>query len=122
MSERLRAEGLLRWSTSGLEVWERELPNWAFWSHGTSDGGKGLLSSLGSFAGSERYDQLSRTVTPELQKRVTMGRSHDQTESDPSRDPVPNPASKESCDKEREHDLMHAYFCRRNLCYIYDRY
>ena len=58
------------------------------------------LSSLGSFAGSERYDQLSRTVTPELQKRVTMGRSHDQTGSDPSHDPVPNPASKESCDKE----------------------
>ena len=121
MSERLGAEGLLRWSTSGLEVWERELPNWAFWSHGTSDEGKGFLSSLGSFAGSKRCDQLSRTVTLELWKHVTMGRSHDQTRS-PSHDPVPNPVSKESCDKEREHDLMHAYFCRCNLCYVHDRY
>ena len=74
--------------------------------------------------------ELSRTVTPELQKHMTMGRSHDQTGSDPSRDPprdqsrdlAPNPVSKESCDKEREHDLMHAYFCRRNLCYVHDRY
>ena len=54
-----------------------------------------------------------------------MGRSHDQTGSDPSRDltcdkscdQAPKPASNQSCDKEREHDLMHAYFCRRNLCY-----
>ena len=73
---------------------------------------------------------LSQTVTPELWKHVTMGRSHDQTGSDPSRDPphdrsrdlVPNPASKQSCDKEQKHDLMHAYFCRRNLCYIHNRY
>ena len=65
---------------------------------------------------------LSRTMTLEPRKHVTMGRSHDQTGSDPSRDPVPNPASKQSCDKEREHDLMHAYFCRHNLCYIHDRY
>ena len=36
--------------------------------------------------------------------------------------PVPNPASKQSCDKEQEHDLMHAYFCRHNLCYVHDRY
>ena len=74
--------------------------------------------------------ELSRTVTPELQKHMTVGRSHDQTGSDPSRDPprdqsrdlAPNPVSKESCDKEREHDLMHAYFCRCNLCYVHDRY
>ena len=73
---------------------------------------------------------LSQTVTLELQKHVTVGGSHDQTRSDPShdpprnrsRDPAPNPASKQSRDKEREHDLMHAYFCRRNLCYIHDRY
>ena len=59
---------------------------------------------------------LSRTVTPELWKHVTVGRSHDQTGSDPSRDPprdqsrdpAPNPASQQSCDKEREHDLIHA--------------
>ena len=62
-----------------------------------------------------------------------MGRSHDQTGSDQSRDPpcdpprdqshdqVPKPVSNQSCDKEREHDLMHTYFCRRNLCYIHDR-
>ena len=75
-------------------------------------------------------DFLSRTVTPELRKHATVGRSHDQTGSDPScdpscdpsRDPAPNPASKQSCDKEREHDLMHAYFCRCNLCYVHDRY
>ena len=74
--------------------------------------------------------RVSRTVTPELRKHVTMGRSHDQTRSDPSHDPprdwsrdlAPNPASKQSCDKEREHDLMHAYFCRCNLCYVHDRY
>ena len=59
-----------------------------------------------------------------------MGRSHDQTGSDPShdlpcdrsQDLAPNPASKQSCDKEREHDLMLAYFCRRNLCYVHNRY
>ena len=41
---------------------------------------------------------------------------------DQSRDQVPKPASNQSCDKEREHDLMHAYFCRRNLCYVHNRY
>ena len=74
--------------------------------------------------------KMSRTVTPEPRKHVTVGRSHDQTGSDPSRDPphdqsrdqAPKPASNQSCDKEREHDLMHAYFCRRNLCYVHDRY
>ena len=73
---------------------------------------------------------VSRTVTPEPRRHVTMGRSHDQTGSDPSRDPprdqsrdqAPKPASNQSCDKEQEHDLMHAYFCRRNLCYVHDRY
>ena len=73
---------------------------------------------------------MSQTVTPDPRKHVTVERSHDQTGSDPScdlprdrsRDPAPNPASKQSCDKEREHDLMHAYFCRHNLCYIHDRY
>ena len=73
---------------------------------------------------------MSRTVTPEPRRHVTVGRSHDQTGSDPSRDPprdqsrdqAPKPASNQSCDKEREHDLMHAYFCRCNLCYVHDRY
>ena len=73
---------------------------------------------------------LSRTMTPEPQRHMTVGRSHDQTGSDPSCDPphdqsrdqAPKPASNQSCDKEREHDLMHDYFCRRNLCYVHDRY
>jgi Chromo (CHRromatin Organisation MOdifier) domain len=69
---------------------------------------------------------LSRTVTLEPRRHMTVGRSHDQTGSDPprdqSRDQAPKPASNQSCDKEREHDLMHAYFCRRNLCYVHDRY
>ena len=65
---------------------------------------------------------VSRTVTPEPQRHVTVGRSHDQTGSDLSRDQVLKPASNQSCDKEQEHDLMHAYFCRRNLCYVHDRY
>jgi hypothetical protein len=38
----------LRWSTSGLEVQERELPNQALRSHGTSNGRKGLLAHLGA--------------------------------------------------------------------------
>ena len=74
--------------------------------------------------------QLSQTMTLELRRHVTMGRSHDQTGSDPLRDltcdkscdQAPKPVSNQSCDKEREHDLMHAYFCRYNLCYIHDRY
>ena len=70
----------------------------------------------------ETTQVVSRTVTLEPQKHMTVGRSHDQTGSDPSHDLVPNPASKQSCDKEREHDLMHTYFCRHNLCYIHDRY
>jgi hypothetical protein len=73
---------------------------------------------------------VSRTVTPEPRKHVTVRRSHDQTGSDPPCDPprdqsrgqAPKPASNQSCDKEREHDLMHAYFCRRNLCYVHNRY
>ena len=43
---------------------------------------------------------LSRTVTPEPRRHVTVGRSHDQTGSDPSLDQVPKPASNQSCDKE----------------------
>ena len=75
---------------------------------------------------------LSRTevVTPEVPDHVTMGRSCDQTRSksscDPSRDQAPKKvltlSDKESGDKEREHTLMHAYFCRRDLCYVHDRY
>ena len=75
---------------------------------------------------------LSRTevVTPEVPDHVTVGRSCDQTGSkssrDPSRDQAPKKAltlsDKESEDKEREHAWMHAYFCRRNLCYVHDRY
>ena len=38
----------LRQSTSGFEAWERELPNRVFQSHGTGNGGKGFLHSLGS--------------------------------------------------------------------------
>ena len=38
----------LRQSTFGFEAQERELPNQAFQSHGTGNGGKGLLHSLGS--------------------------------------------------------------------------
>jgi hypothetical protein len=75
---------------------------------------------------------VSRTevVTPEIRDHVTVGRSCDQTGSkssrDPSRDQVPKKAltlsDKESGDKEREHALMHTYFCRRDLCYVHDRY
>jgi hypothetical protein len=75
---------------------------------------------------------VSRTevVTPEIRDHVTMGRSCDQTGSKSSRDPSCDQApkraltlsDKESGDKEREHTLMHAYFCRRDLCYVHDRY
>ena len=75
---------------------------------------------------------MSRTevVTPEVPDHVTVGRSGDPTGSkssrDPSRDQAPTKAltvaDKESEDKEREHAWMHAYFCRRNLCYVHDRY
>ena len=92
----------------------------------------GYLPDCGCIPGgaSVPFLRLSRTVTPEPRRHVTVGRSHDQTGSDPSRDPprdqsreqAPKPASNQSCDKEREHDLMHAYFCRRNLCYVHDRY
>ena len=69
-------------------------------------------------------------MTPEIRDHVTVGRSCDQTGSKPSRDPsrdqVPKKvltlSDKESGDKEREHALMHAYFCRRDLCYVHDRY
>ena len=84
-------------------------------------GGLGVLSPV-----------VSRTevVTPEVPDHVTVGRSCDQTGSkssrDPSRDQAPKKAltlsDKESEDKEREHAWMHAYFCRRNLCYVHDRY
>jgi hypothetical protein len=75
---------------------------------------------------------VSRTevITPEVPDHMTMGRSCDQTGSkssrDPSRDQAPKKAltlsDKESGDKEREHALMHAYFCRRDLCYVHDQY
>ena len=38
----------MRRSTSGLEAWERKLPNQALWSHGTGDSGKGLIADLGA--------------------------------------------------------------------------
>ena len=38
----------MRWSTSGLEAWERKLPNRALWSHGTGNGGKGLVAHSGA--------------------------------------------------------------------------
>ena len=71
---------------------------------------------------------LSQTevMTPEVPGHMTMGRSCDQTGSKSSRDQVPKKAltlsDKESGDKERKHMLMHAYFCRRDLCYVHDRY
>ena len=36
----------MRWSTSGLEAWERKLPNWVLRSHGTGNSGKGLVAHL----------------------------------------------------------------------------
>ena len=38
----------LRQSTSRLEAWERELPNWVFWSHRTGNSRKGLLAHSGA--------------------------------------------------------------------------
>ena len=38
----------MRWSTSGLEAQERKLPNQALQSHGTGDGGKGLIAHSGA--------------------------------------------------------------------------
>ena len=38
----------MRWSTSGLEAWERELPNRALWSCGTGNDRKGLIAHLGA--------------------------------------------------------------------------
>ena len=62
---------------------------------------------------------LSRTgvVTPEVPDHVTVGRSCDQAPN-----PAPRPSDNRSDDKECEHALMHAYFCRRDLCYVHDRY
>jgi hypothetical protein len=88
---------------------------------------KSLQEQLGLKEG-----MLTRTevVTPEVLGHVTVGRSCDQTGSksscDPSHDQAPKKAltlsDKESGDKEREHTLMHTYFCRRDLCYVHDRY
>ena len=69
-------------------------------------------------------------MTPEVPGHVTVERSCDQTGSKSSRDPSSDQApkkaltlsDKESEDKEHEHALMHAYFCRHNLCYVHDRY
>ena len=62
---------------------------------------------------------LSRTgvVTPEVPDHVTVGRSCDQAPN-----PAPRPSDNRSDDKECEHALMHAYFCRCDLCYVHDRY
>ena len=38
----------MRRSTSGLEAWERKLPNWVLRSHGTSDSGEGLVAHSGA--------------------------------------------------------------------------
>jgi hypothetical protein len=75
---------------------------------------------------------LSRTgvVTLEVPDHVTMGRSCDQIRSKSSRDLshdqasnlAPRPSDNKSDDKEREHTLMHVYFCRHDLCYVHDRY
>ena len=43
-----KLRGFMRQSNSGLEAWERELPNWVFRSHGTGDGGEGLVAHLGA--------------------------------------------------------------------------
>ena len=69
-------------------------------------------------------------MTPEIRDHVTVGRSCDQTGSKSSHNPSCDKAlkkvltlsDKESGDKECEHALMHTYFCRRDLCYVHDRY
>ena len=48
----------MRRSTSGLEAWERKLPNWALQSHGTGDSRKGLVAHSGAkLAASDRDDE-----------------------------------------------------------------
>jgi hypothetical protein len=75
-----------------------------------------------------RNKKMSQTevVTPEVLDHVTVGRSCDQIRSKSSHDQVPDlvprPSDNKSDDKEREHTLMHAYFCRCDLCYVHDRY
>ena len=72
----------------------------------------------------------TEVVTLEVPGHVTMGRSSDQTGSksshdlsrDQAPDPAPRPSDNKSDDKECEHMLIHAYFCRCNLCYVHDRY
>ena len=66
-----------------------------------------IFAAMQKYAG-EKMLLLSRTVTPEPRRHVTVGRSHDQTGSDLSHDPphdqsrdqAPKPASNQSCDKE----------------------
>ena len=90
----------------------------------------GLQARVRGDPASEWWVSRTEVVTPEVPDHVTVGRSCDQTGSkssrDPSRDQAPKKAltlsDKESEDKEREHAWMHAYFCRRNLCYVHDRY
>ena len=71
---------------------------------------------------------MSRTevMTPEVPDHVAVGRSCDQIRSKPLCDQVPNlaprPSDNKSDDKEHKHTLMHAYFCRHDLCYVHDRY
>ena len=75
-----------------------------------------------------RNKKMSQTevVTSEVLDHVTVGRSCDQIRSKSSHyqvpDLAPRPSDNKSDDKEREHALMHAYFCRCNLCYVHDRY
>ena len=38
----------MRWSTSGLEAWERKLPNWVLRTHGTGNSRKGLVAHSGA--------------------------------------------------------------------------
>ena len=81
-------------------------------------------SCFGIRSHARRYSDLTIPSSLKLLARVHSGDLAHQRDPpcDQSRDQVPKPASNQSCDKEREHDLMHAYFCRRNLCYIHDRY
>ena len=67
----------LRQNTSGLEVQERGLPNQALQSHGTGNGGKGLLSSLGSFTSVSNVTS-NRDNGNEHQEKYLLTRSYRQ--------------------------------------------
>ena len=66
----------MRRSTSGLEARERKLPNRVLRSHGTGDGGKGLVAHSGaklvaSDANSNGEATETTRMKPELERRET---------------------------------------------------